>query len=142
MPLSRKRRKNRRSPLLEGISSKRKRYQVWGLLVISKYYIVDLKNILNPRYIPKPLDSKKEGRFIINSILGGDTKRFYVELGETIAKYRIKPYRRYMKGIITKSFINLKYDYPPHRTTAQQKKDFRTISRRRMRAWLKKLELY
>lgn len=141
MGLVRGRRKNRVNPLTEGITNRQKKHRVWGLLVIDRYYIVDLKNILKPRYIPKPLFSRKEARFVINSFLDGDHDRFTIESGKTIAIYKIRAYRYFLRKKITKALLNLKYDYPVHCITPQQKKDFRTISRRRMRRWLEKLEL-
>lgn len=138
---SRGRRKNYRNPLTEGVENKRRVFINWGLLVMDKYYIVDLINILKPRYIPKPLDSRQEARLIINCFLDGNYDRFTIETGKTIGKYGIKSYRTYLRSQVTKRMINLKYNYPSHRTTLQQKKDFRTMARRRMRKWIEKLEL-
>lgn len=130
----------RRAELLTGVDSSRKRYKIRGLLVIDRYYIVDLRDILRPRYIPKPLSSVKEAVFIINCFLEGNHTRYVVETGKTIATYQIKPYRKFMRNIVRKSVIDLKYNYPVDCTTQQKKKDFRTMARRRMRRWIEKLE--
>lgn len=113
----------------------------WGLLIVHAYYIVDLRNILKPRYIPRPLSSRAEALSLINMFFNNDRKRFDVDTGKNIAKYRVKAYSKYLKNKITRRYLNLKYEYPIHRITHQQRKDFRTMARRRMRAWKEKLDL-
>ena len=139
--MARSRRYNSVSDIEKDIPNRRKKmFKPWGLFVLSRYYIVDLRNLLKPRYIPKPFDSVQECIWIINARLGGDRKRFTIEQGKTILKYEIKAYQRYLRKEVSKAQLSLKYQYPTYRVTNQQKKDFRTIARRRMRKWNQKLE--
>jgi hypothetical protein len=104
------------------------------------YYIIDLSNILKPRYIRRAFDSPKEARLIIGAFLWGDFERFHIEDGYTLAKYQIKAYGKYLKSRVRRNLMQMKYDYPEHCITGQQRKDFRTMSRRRLREkWNKKL---
>jgi hypothetical protein len=133
--------RNTKSALVEPGITQADIYRTWGLLVWNKYYIVDMINVLKPRYIIKPFDEHSEATNIINKFLSGNHKRFTIEQGKTIAKYRIIPYRKYLRGVISKKLLSLKYSYPVNCITNQQRKDFRTISRRRLRnKWLSKLE--
>src|SRR5690606_36219551 len=112
----------------------------YNMVVAHCYYIVDISNILRPRYFSRAFMDKLEAENTIRLRFKGNFRDFKVELGTTIAKYGLRRHIKIQRKLIPLNLVDLKYSYPPERVTLQQRKDWRTLKRRKMREWMKKLE--
>lgn len=114
--------------------------KVKNRLVLHFYYIIDHTTILNPKYLPYPFLEEQEAWQKRNHIYGIDNPDYTVLLGADVFRYGLNK-TPIGEHTIPAGFRNLKYEYPLERVSDQQRKDWRTMKRRRMREWNKKLGL-
>lgn len=110
-------------------------HQVWvrkyGILIkrykgvqTKKFYIVDMRDIHDPRVLAKHFDSVKQARRCIEKHLDDNHKRFEVVIGNELLDNPIKWIKRGLNK--NKSHIT-KYEYPPERTTWEERHYYRVM---------------
>lgn len=108
----------------EGIGRKIKRLN--SRIHENKWYILDFNNPLNPKVLGRFYESRLQAKGIIDNHFGGKYTHIIPISGSELISYFIK-----WDGI---SMIIPKYDYPEDCITRQQKKTYRTQTRKRIRA--------
>lgn len=103
-----------------------------SLYITVKYYILYLKDITNIRALPYHFPSVSLAQYALDRVVGKrDRALFKIVSGRYIKRYLPKLYRKI-------ALKPLKYQYPGELKSHQEKKNFRTMYRRRLR----RLDLY
>lgn len=111
------------------------RYKRIKKLIYDNYwYIVSLKNILNPKLLYNHFDSEESAKNGIKKYLNSNFKKYDVISGEEAKKLGFTFIQKdSLQNQIWKEKVRLeilKYDYPKERTKGQKRKTYRTIMRR------------
>ena len=101
----------------------------------NKYYIVDMRDIHDPRVLAKHFDSVKQGRRCIEKHLNDDHKRFDVVQGSELLENPIKWVKRGLNK--NKSHIT-KWEYPPERTTPEERHYYRVMEGKKRKLLIKR----
>lgn len=93
----------------------------------ARYYILQLKDITNVRCLYYYFSSKESAKFCLNRRIPSNERKWYkIVSGNYLKKYQPKFYK-------TLRIYPVKYKYSPEMKTAQAKKTYRTVMRRRLR---------
>jgi len=95
-------------------------------IIPHKWYILYLKNLMNPRFIRKFFESNGQCLRFIKKHLRGDTLLYMPIKGKELLLYKVKPKH-------DPNAMKPKYDYPRWVITAQEKKNFRKRQRFNLR---------